>query len=255
MFRGTGFSSFPWWPTEEPIVTTIGSDTSPEWLLARTALADGRHGPIIDIGAFGNLAGDEWAREQADRATKAGHKSQQRKLTQTMSVSGVGQGAQAVEWEVTLPITMTTRRRDEEETELSKFTTPIIPNSKVPGLLGLRTIQKMRGLIDTFSEPPLMMFCGPGNYRLELPAGSKTIPLARAPSGHLIMPTSDFDRLDKNPERRPREQALRPGEDDITHLPAMTTSSSSSSSTDPRLKELQDQVAQLQEQLRTVSLD
>ena len=207
MFRG---GHFPWWLTEEPITA----------LIARTALADGRHGPILDIGAYGSLSGDKWVREQARRAVQAGHKPVQRKLDKSMSVSGVGKGAQSVEWEVTLPIAVTDDRGD---TRLDDFKTPVIPDSDVPGLLGLQSVQRLRGVIDTFENPPKLYCCGPGGYEIKLSPGSRTYPLYPAPSGHLILPTSEFDKVSKDSANQPRERALDPHNDEPMHLQATSS--------------------------------
>ena len=134
-----------------------------------------------------------------------------------MSVSGVGKGSQTVEWEVTLPVALTNAAG---ETHLDDFTTPVIPDSAVPGLLGLRSIEAKRGLIDTWSDPPLLICCGPGGYKIELIPGSRQYPLGRAPSGHLILPTSDFDKVDREPGRQPRERALG-STAELMHLPAV----------------------------------
>ena len=226
MFR-TG--TFPWWPTDEPITA----------LIARTALADGRHGPILDIGAFGSLSGDRWAQEQARRAIQAGHQPTQRKLSKPLSVSGVGKGAQQVEWEVTLPIAVTD---EDEHTTLDDYSTPVIPDSDVPGLLGLESIQKLRGVIDTYSNPPKLYCCGPGDYDIKLSPGSKTFPLFPAPSGHLILPTSEFNKIDGNSSDQPREQALHPARDEPMHLQAL-------------MRELREQGPPLDEVEATVQMD
>ena len=221
MFRSGG--TFPWWPSEEQTV-----------LLARTSLQDGRVGAIVDIGAYGSLAGDAWVREQAQRAVQAGHQPQQRKMKQPISVSGVGKGSQTVDWEVTLPVAIT---HLDEGTKLDDFLTPVIPNSPVPGLLGLRSVQSKRGIIDTFSDPPKMYFCGPGGYEIKLSPGSSTLPLYAAPSGHLILPMSEFSRVDGTDGNR--EKALQPQPSDL-HLPTSikpTTTDNDDESRAPPLDE------------------
>ena len=204
MFR---HGAYPWWHTDEQVTA----------LLARTALADGRHGPIVDIGAYGSLSGDRWVQEQARRAISAGYRPTQKKLTKAMSVSGVGKGAQTVEWEVNLPIAITDH---DNNTTLHDFTTPVIPDSDVPGLLGLQSVQRLRGVIDTFSDPPRMFCCGPGGYEIKLSPGSSTFPLFAAPSGHLILPTSEFDKINAPTGNEPRERALGPQADEPMHLQA-----------------------------------
>ena len=67
-----------------------------------------------------------------------------------------------------------------------------------------------------------MYLCGPGGYEIKLSPGSRTFPLCTAPSGHLILPKSEFDRIDNNPNAQPREKALQE-KPSILHLPFAET--------------------------------
>eukprot|EP00974_Lingulodinium_polyedra_P104496 10115224-Lingulodinium_polyedra.AAC.1 len=65
---------------------------------------------------------------------------------------------------------------------------PSVPNSDLPGLLGLTALRKNRVVLD-FTTLRLH-FCGPGDYDMErtLPEGTDSFQLELAPSGHLVLP-------------------------------------------------------------------
>jgi hypothetical protein len=214
---------YPWWSNDAPGVYE-------RILLARTALPDGRHGPIVDLGAVGNLAGDRWALEQARRAKQHGYSSSQRRMKENLNVSGVGNGSQRVEWQLTVPVAITELNHG---TLLDDFTVPIIPNSDVPGLWGLDSISAKRGLVDTFSDPPKMYLCGPGGYKVELSPGSRTYELARAPSGHLILPTSEFDKVRKKDDNMLKQHVMTEPNLSTMHLPVDETTDHNRESTAP----------------------
>jgi hypothetical protein len=207
-----GRSWFPWWK-EDPLATE-------QFLLASTALTDGRSALLVDVGAWGGLAGENWMLRQSALAIAAGYKPTQKKLEAPIKVSGVGNGSQEVEWEITTPITITAADGDEEEAELGDYTAPIIPGSNVPGLWGLKSIRDKRGLLDTFSVPPRMYLIGPGDYELKLPPGSKTVMLEDAPSGHLLMPVSDFSKLNRSKRHLSQAHGLKESKPRVSLLTA-----------------------------------
>ena len=70
--------------------------------------------------------------------------------------------------------------------------TPTISGSEIPGLLGLSSLRKNRGILDCNTMQ--LHFCGPGDYDLQkvLPPGSDSFALELAPSGHLVLPCCEF---------------------------------------------------------------
>ena len=77
----------------------------------------------------------------------------------------------------------------------AKFTAPIVsgPGKDLPGLLGLRSLEGQRAIIDTGNReliPP-----GNGKVTIDAPPGSIRIPLVKAPSGQLVMVVDDYERL------------------------------------------------------------
>ena len=96
-----------------------------------------------------------------------------------------------------LPIVI---RRTDGAFARGAYETPTVPNSMIPGLLGLEAIRQCRGIVD--ASALRFYLCGPGDYKLEdtLPPGTECIPGELAPSGHLVIPCGEFRALDA--ERR-----------------------------------------------------
>ena len=72
------------------------------------------------------------------------------------------------------------------------FTTPTIPNSDLPGLLGLDSLESMSAIVDFGARK--MYIPGPGGVEMPkaLPPGTDTFQLQKAPSGHLLLPCTNF---------------------------------------------------------------
>ena len=140
---------------------------------------EGFEGLLIDIGAIGNLAGSEFIKRISQRSLQFGQNSLFQKLSRPLSVEGVGNSSDETQEECIAPICLPDGRT-------GSFTTPVIPNSQLPALLGLNTLSKERCLIDCFNNQ--IVFVGPGGYRLQASPGSRTYQLKTAKSGHLLLP-------------------------------------------------------------------
>ena len=146
---------------------------------AQVRIAEGGPALLVDPGAYDNLVGSEWVEEAVQIAVKAGHGCAWQKLKNRLSVEGVGKDSNEATEEVTVPICL-------EDGETGTFTSPVIPNSKLPALLGLQSLTKRRALIDVFNRR--IVFIGPGGYHLQVSPGSKTYKLYPAKTGHLMLP-------------------------------------------------------------------
>ena len=71
-------------------------------------------------------------------------------------------------------------------------------NSDLPGLLGLQSMRDHRVILDL--QKLKMYFVGPGDYDLDksLSPGTVSFELEMAPSGHLLLPCSNFGNLSGN---------------------------------------------------------
>ena len=109
---------------------------------------------LVDTGSPGNLCGSEWSREMAIESTnKVDRAPDYKKRDRTLTCRGVGTGSQSSDWDVRHTIALGTKRLD-------TFTTPELPDSCVPGILGQHSMKNLRVLIDTFTC--VMYMVGPG---------------------------------------------------------------------------------------------
>ena len=147
---------------------------------------------LVDVGAVGNLAGDVWAKEQAKKALASGRTPTERKRARGLQVAGVGKGQQTCHYDVDLPVAVPLA---DGSVMKGTFTTPTVPNSRLPALLGLQSLKNSRAIIDCNTSR--VYFLGPGNYDLPagLPPGTKEIQCEHAPSGHMMMTIDSFDQL------------------------------------------------------------
>ena len=107
----------------------------------------------------------------------------------TLNVSGVGSGSQACNYNTHIPVAIPTQ----EGTIRAMLKVPTMPNSDLPGILGLQSLRNARSIIDTVSNKLYML--GPGDYDLikAMPPGTSVVQLEESPSGHLMMPCDRYN--------------------------------------------------------------
>ena len=107
-----------------------------------------------------------------------------------LKVSGVGNGHQECHYDCKLPVAL--QPGDGAASIMGNLTIPSVPDSDLPGLLGLAALQKNRAVLD-FSSMKLH-FCGPGDIKIDpgLPPGTESFQLEQAPSGHLVLPCCEY---------------------------------------------------------------
>ena len=191
---------FPWWPTTFADAADlqgkeVGADADMQQSFhTETRLADGRIGLLVDPGSVGNLAGDEWMQGLAKEAFDSGRKPSETRRPRPLQVSGVGAGAQECTHNCVIPTACVGADGKADE---GTFTAPTVKGSQLPGLLGLHSLEQCRAILDMHKGK--LHFCGPGDYDLEqhLPPGTKTYDLAKAPSGHLLLPCNLYNKADQ----------------------------------------------------------
>ena len=179
----TGNSSiFPWFlpPTESV-------------LHARTQLTEGI-GIIVDIGAVGNLAGSTWMSKLVEQSTKAGFRAKKEHMRKKLDIQGVGHGTQTCEQIHRVPIAVTNQTTG--QTGIAEFQAPVIPNSEVPGLLGLESLKSKKAVVDV--DRKLLICPGPGGVEMQYSPGTRVYQLEEAPSGHLLLPVTAYDQLKRD---------------------------------------------------------
>ena len=144
---------------------------------------------MIDTGAFFSLAGDEWVERSGLIAKEYGQGIMMEQLDRKFSIEGVGKSANEVTHRATVPIALATGNT-------GTFTTNVVRQSPLPGLLGLEPMIKQHTLLDLHTGR--MICVGEGGYKLDLSPGSTVHKLERARSGHLILPTTEWDKVKKS---------------------------------------------------------
>jgi hypothetical protein len=160
-----------------------------------TSLSDGKVALLVDIGSVGNLAGDRWLASLAKVFDDAGRPLtdvEQIRRAKVLNVSGVGSGSQVCSYNTHIPIAIPTL----EGAVGATFKVPTVPQSDLPGLLGLQSLRNARSIIDTETNKLYML--GPGNYDLmkAMPPGTSVVQLEESPSGHLMMPCDRYKQFD-----------------------------------------------------------
>ena len=178
-------SSMPWWPTD-------GAHPTEAFEYHAATQLTGKCSVIVDSGAWTNLIGEKLARELAKKAIAAGMRPKQTKMDNPLSIQGVGNGSQKCDWEMHCPIAVP---QVGDETKRHTFTAPVVQGTgkDLPGLLGLRSLEQQRAILDTGSRT--LIFPGPGDVEISLPPGSVRVPLEKAPSGHLVMVIDEYHKL------------------------------------------------------------
>ena len=140
----------------------------------------GRVGLLIDPGAHDNLCGSlsmDLMSKQLKCPTK------KRVLSKPLNVQGVGNGSQeaGVSQEVRFSV-------DCETTDglTGSFISPIVQDSELPPLLGLKSLRRCQAILDTAQQK--LILPGPGGVQMTYSPGTLVLPLEMSESGHLILP-------------------------------------------------------------------
>ena len=99
-----------------------------------------------------------------------------------MSVGGVGKGRQEAQHGITCKLGVSGQPW--------VFQAPVLPESEVPALLGVRTLKKRRAVMDCFTGR--LYVVGAGGYKMMLSPGSHEYKLHESHSGHWILPCTDW---------------------------------------------------------------
>ena len=171
--------AFPWWPVPDHS-TVPQAQAQVSAYHSNVRLADGRVGLLVDPGSYGNLVGAQWLEEAVLRMHVQPNLIPR---DSPLQVGGVGKGAQVCRDDCRMPISLT---RQDGSVSAGSFTSPVVLQSGCPALLGLRSLQENRAILDLSKKQ--LHFVGPGEPTLVLPPGSETFQLETAISGHLLLP-------------------------------------------------------------------
>ena len=186
-------SFYPVWLLEPCCVTSNRAQMTQEeqsYINKALSLPSGRMGLIVDPGSWQSLMGDKFAEALLDMLALNGQSATMTQRTTPLNVGGVGHGSQMCHEDLQFPIAL---RRSDGALDDGTCTSPIIRDSHVPGLLGNAALKRERAIIDCGNN--CIYFCGEGEIQIVLPPGSKQYPLESSPSGHMLLPISEFYAL------------------------------------------------------------
>ena len=123
------------------------------------------------------------------RAKAAGYRASDEPIEE-MTLSGVGNGVQKCRFRLSCPIAVPSRGGT---THLHNLSVPMVEGpegSKLPGLLGLQSLEMNGAIIDTRRH--VLLIPGPGEVTYNLLPGTMEIQMEKAPSGHLVIRIDDY---------------------------------------------------------------
>ena len=174
----------PWWEVVES--SRAGSNVV-SYHSIRTCTRNGRVGLLVDPGAHDNLAGEFTMRKLENQL---GTRARLKVMDHPLNVSGVGRESQQARHALGIDFALHGQSADGVP---CSYTAPVIPESNLPPLLGLKSLQGKRAI---------EFRCSPGMQVLQLEMSE---------SGHLLLPMKslkaeaigtstamgdDFNRLD-----------------------------------------------------------
>ena len=179
-------SSFPWWsvPSHDEEIEQSA------FLTSTVRMPNGSLGLLVDPGSYGNLCGEGWATEASEEAKKHGYSVDVSNRETPLNVGGIGRGSQVCKKDVVLPAVI---GRSDGSYQAGTFQAPVIEGSSAPALLGLKSLKEHRALLDVSSG--MLHLCAPGEIQITLPPGSESLPLATAPTGHLLLPFQEYAKF------------------------------------------------------------
>ncbi|CAE8673590.1 unnamed protein product, partial [Polarella glacialis] len=106
-------------------------------------------------------------------------------LDRALGIEGVGRHAQECVEATALECAFS-------DGTVGTFTAPVVPNSAIPALLGLKSLRSKRAILDTTG---MLYLPGDGGFHIKLSPGSIALKLELTPSGHLLLPCSEYGRI------------------------------------------------------------
>ena len=182
--QGAAEESYAWWPVPQPMRKQESFHAA--------ALTEGC-GLLVDPGSYGNLVGSEWLEQAKTYLHRAGKEILRFGRNSPLHVGGVGKGSQTCINDCMFPLAL---ERSDGTMHEGTFTSPIVEQSHTPALLGLRSLMRHNAILDLGKK---MMHLIPDDREAEyeLPEGTESYPLKQAPSGHLLLPFTDFKKWEK----------------------------------------------------------
>ena len=171
---------YPWWEISDAELQN--NEESMISYHARVRLAKGES-VLIDTGAIKPLAGDAWCNRAAAAAAAAGHGTVYEPLKNTLTVEGVGTGANRCTHRAVIPVAF-------EDGMTGTYSPAVVQDSEIPALASFDILERRRVVLDCFNGKYYEM--GPGGYDITLSPGSRVIHMHKAPTGHPMLPVTEW---------------------------------------------------------------
>jgi hypothetical protein len=164
---------------------------------SKTKLPNGRLSMLVDLGSRINVIGVNTEREFSLEAERHGHKTIYEKRKHRLNVNGVGSGSAPCDEEARLPIAV---KFEEKTATMDEFKANIATGSgcDLPAILGSQSMQDKDAVILLRKGKEMIVFPGPGGYKIEWSPGSQLLPMMPAPSGHLVIPCDKYAEVNRD---------------------------------------------------------
>ena len=146
-------------------------------------LHEGGEALLVDPGAHDNLVGSEWVRRTERILAQYGIDVVRSDMSRPAIVGGVGKGVETCAQQAAVPIML-------PGGVTATYNAPIVPNSSTPALLGNKTLKRNRAIIDCATG--VLMFCGPGDVKIDAPPGTSVMQMQFSDSGHWMLPCTEY---------------------------------------------------------------
>ena len=147
---------------------------------------------IPDTGAADGLCGDQWAIHAGRWAKTHGHQAIFDKLEKPRTVSSVGVGSQTATDRLTLPISIEDMKGQHH---YNKFRAAVVRDSHIPGLMGIRSLEKMNAVIRCRTGE--IYFLGDEGCEIKPCENHVHIQMKRNHIGHWCIPIGRFSDVMK----------------------------------------------------------
>ena len=172
-----------WWEVDSPESVSgdgLSEMSAREAYHLRTRLGGDRVGLLVDPRPLNNLVGSR----TADRMVQMlGVPSRTLRMDKALQVEGVGKSAQSASTARKMALRLCT---DEGTAVNGSYTAPVIADSDLPPLLGLKSLRNFGAILDMSKNQ--LILPGPASCTITRSPGTQVFDLKLSSSGHLILP-------------------------------------------------------------------
>lgn len=161
----------------------------------------GRNSFLVDLGSMVSVIGKDTEQEMKATSDKYGYETQYIKRSSRLNINGVGAGSAPCDFEVIAPIAV---HFAEQEATKESFRANVATGSgaSLPAILGSNSMCEKDSVIVLRKGKEMLVFPGPGGYKIEWSPGTKMLPMKNAPSGHLVVLCDEFEKLPKSKDAK-----------------------------------------------------